>query len=882
MLCGCKYSMWPISVLVLVFTLAGCGGGGGSGDGSIFGTGSDDESNVEARTFRGTVTASRSSAVDSDTNDPFSPLQENNDFQQAQALPANVQLNGFVTLTATGDPQQADDRFADSTDPVDMFSARLTAGQYVSLKISDWNDSVNNVDLDVYRVENDTPELVLWSHDNDEDESIQIAADGDYFIAVSAVAGGSKYLLNIGSLSIASNHRSGNSINFIAGELVVKYRENSFANDRQALQRNSRETGKKNKRAELVKLENKEIYRKALLGERANTYRYITQLNSASYSKLQTLKVLDQMRANADVEYAEPNYRRKPMRVPNDPGYAFQWHYPQINLPQAWDITTGSSSVIVGVIDTGVWLDHEDLSGKLIAGYDFISDAANALDGDGIDADPDDPGDGNGPPGSSSWHGTHVAGIIAARTSNGTGVAGVGWNTRVMPLRALGKDGGSSYDIIQAVRYAAGLSNDSGTLPDSSVDIINLSLGGPDSSSAEEEAFAEARNAGVITVAAAGNEHTGTLSYPASYSGVISVSAVDLQGNFASSYSNYGSAIDVAAPGGELTSDFDGDGYNDGVLSTLVEDDGKVVSAYGFYEGTSMATPHVSGVIALMKAEYAGLTPAKLDSLLSTGQLTSDRGSSGRDDQYGHGLIDALKAVRAAQQEANGNGKTVLYIDPNRIDFSSNQTRQSLEVTKIGNESIAVQSFSDTANWLSVVATDVDSNGLGDYQLSVDRSGLADGVYSATLSFVAGDGAITVVSVTMQVGLVATAGDAGYIYILLLDADTDEFVTQVAMSATAGEYSYQFTDLDAGEYYILAGSDVDNDLIICGEGESCGGYPTLGNFEILDASNGQSGLDFVVGMTNSGLSSQAVSVDVEASTAVRRQRWHEEREVRQR
>ncbi len=887
---GKKYSIHLI--WVLLFLMTACGGGGGSGEEGIFDSGADDsgddsggtDSNAPLGSFSGTITASSISAADSDTNDPFAPFQANDDFASAQPLAANVQLNGYVTLSATGDPLQAGDRFANNADPLDMFSVRLSAGQYVSLSIADWNDNQNNIDLDVYKLENGTPTLVLWSHDNDSDESVQIASDGEYIIAVTASSGASKYLLHIGSVSVASNHYSGNSINFIAGELIVKYKAVQGVNPLSAASTRSASLSKST-RAKLLKLESQPSYHRAFSSQ-TNTYGYLAQANPQSYQKLKTLKALDQLRADPALEYVEPNYIRHAMRVPNDSGYAFQWQYPLINLSQAWDITTGLSSVIVGVIDTGVWLNHEDLLGQLVAGYDFVSDVDSALDGDGIDADPNDPGDGNGPPGSSSWHGTHVAGIIAARTDNNKGVAGIGWNTRVMPLRALGADGGSSYDVIQAARYAARLSNDSGTLPDKRVDVLNLSLGGPDSSAAEEEAFQEVRDAGVIIVAAAGNEHVSSLGYPASYQGVISVSAVDLQGNFASSYSNFGSMIDVAAPGGDLSSDFDGDGYNDGVLSTLVDEGDKTTSAYGFYEGTSMATPHVAGVIALMKAVYPGLTPEKFDSLLSSGQLTNDRGDIGRDDQYGHGLIDALKAVRVAQQEASGSGKTVLYPNPNRVDFSNNLSRQTLQLTKIGDGSVSVQAFSDTAAWLNVSTESVDADGLGDYLLVVDRSALADGAYSATITFEADDGSLAIVVVTMQVGVHSSAGDAGYIYILLVDADTEELVDQRGMSVSDGEYRYQFNAVSSGNYFILAGSDVDNDLIICDPGESCGAYPTLGNQQALSASAGRSGLDFVVGMSSSSLSTTSNTNEpnsgVEARRAYRRQQWPDQETVQRR
>src|SRR5262249_46916766 len=158
----------------------------------------------------------------------------------------------------------------------------------------------------------------------------------------------------------------------------------------------------------------------------------------------------------------------------------------------AWDTTQGSDQVIVAVIDSGILSKHPDLVGKIVPGYDFVRASGNSGDGDGLDSNPEDKGE-------APYHGTLVAGIVAASTDTGLGVAGVGWKTRVMPVRAIGVDGsGTSYDILQAVQYAAGMANDSGHVPTRSADIINLSLGGKSSSAVEQSVFTAVRSKGIF------------------------------------------------------------------------------------------------------------------------------------------------------------------------------------------------------------------------------------------------------------------------------------------------------------------------------------------------------------------------------------------------
>ena len=191
------------------------------------------------------------------------------------------------------------------------------------------------------------------------------------------------------------------------------------------------------------------------------------------------------------------------------------------------------------MIDTDILSNHPDFAGQFVDGVDMIGDSENAGDGDGVDSNPEDEGDGDLGDGSSSFHGTHVAGTVAATTNNSVGVAGVAWDSRIMPVRALGRSGGTSFDIIHSIRYAAGLSNASGVLPTHPADVINLSLGGAGSSQSEADAVTAARDAGVIVIAAACNSGTQDLEYPASCEGMVSVSATN-QTNVLTGYSNFG------------------------------------------------------------------------------------------------------------------------------------------------------------------------------------------------------------------------------------------------------------------------------------------------------------------------------------------------------
>ncbi|MDP3671525.1 MAG: S8 family peptidase [Telluria sp.] len=346
------------------------------------------------------------------------------------------------------------------------------------------------------------------------------------------------------------------------------------------------------------------------------------------------------------VEYAEPDRIMQKMFTPNDPRYAEQWHYYETNgglrLPAAWDKATGAG-INVAVIDTG-YRPHADLSGQFVQGYDFISSATMANDGGGRDTDARDPGDaiiagecGSGVPAqdqSSSWHGTHVSGTIAALTNNGVGVAGVAYRAKIVPARVLGKCGGYTSDIADAIIWSSGGAVSGVPANANKARVINMSLGGAGAcSSSMQSAINGARSRGSVVVVAAGNSNTDASSAnPANCAGVVTVAAVGRSGGRAP-YSNYGSVVDLAAPGGDA---------NGGVLSTL--NSGRTApgsDSYAFYQGTSMATPHVAGVAALMLSKNANLTPDEVESKLKSTARAFPASCSG----CGTGIVNAAGAV---------------------------------------------------------------------------------------------------------------------------------------------------------------------------------------------------------------------------------------------
>jgi serine protease len=364
------------------------------------------------------------------------------------------------------------------------------------------------------------------------------------------------------------------------------------------------------------------------------------------------------------VERAEPDWLLPPQRLSYDPGFSQQWNlrgaaqgYPGgIDAPALWEYFIGAGNTVVAVVDTGV-IPHPDFGSRLLPGYDFVSSASNGNDGNGRDADAGDPGNwttaglcGSGSTAkSSSWHGTHVAGIIAASGDNNIGVAGVDWNVRILPVRVLGRCGGAVSDIVDGIRWAAGLSVPGVPKNPHPAQVINLSLSGYSPTGCQRsyrDAIAEARGQGALLVVAAGNKSNDFENYvPANCDGVMTVVAVDRNGELAS-YSNFSFAGHVAAPGGDMNRH----GAAGGIYSTLGLGDQKLTGyGYGHMDGTSMAAPHVAGIASLAFGLNDQLTGEELRYIIELAAGEFPPWSSCSMIQIcGSGIADALMTAGVA------------------------------------------------------------------------------------------------------------------------------------------------------------------------------------------------------------------------------------------
>ena len=854
----------------------------------------------------GVISVADSARSDSDVNDLASTFVINSSFSRAQLLDVPANVIGYVNTANYGPSGKT----FSAGDPRDYYQFEALGGEVINLILdSPGGTAAGYTDLDMYLYDADN-DLVGYSIGETQYESLMIPlAQGTYYLRVNvwtSSEGAGKYYLSIGAGLTSLGSGWSSDTEFAVGDVIVKERPSktrSVSNIARAAATPSAVRSMGRSGPKLYRY-GQNIGRQSdglTKGARSASLTAPSEIDM----QVATLLAAKELSLDPAVEYAEPNFLRRSTQIPTDERYGIQWHYEQIRLPEAWDITTGSADVKVAVLDTGIFIAHPDLEARLSDdGFDFINNAYNAgdgeevnedsngnglldpgedLDGDGylddgqeIDNDANDPGDGADNPycsesiGSSSFHGTHVAGTIGAETNNdddsedingngiidlgedidsdgiidtagdgvGNGIAGVTWAGEIMNLRVLGCEGGYDFDIANAIRYAAGLENQSGIIVEDPADIANMSLGGGGTSLTLTRAIADATEAGLIIIAAAGNSATELPSYPAAYSNVISVSAT-LDDDSLASYSNYGATVDVSAPGSKIKS----------TLAEFNLDEQKMKASYASYNGTSMAAPHVAGVVSLMKSVYPQMSPSEFDAILLSGEITLDLGEAGRDDLFGAGRMDAAKAVEFVKALADGMRvipvTPVLYLDKSYLNYGKTIGQYSINASNFGNGNLAISSVS-AADAFVTVSEPQENAGIYTYTVGIDRSDLADGIYSSTVSFTSNGGDVDV-SLVFQVmsSNLSSEGDLGNISVILKDINSGAEIPLQIQSAAAGQYSYSIDGVEQGVYEIHSGTDIDNDGVICGIAEACGAYPTLmspatvivnGNVENLDFS----------------------------------------------
>lgn len=842
-----------LTVIVLIFGLAftmGTGGGGGTPP-------------PPGGTASGAIIIGQGHVLDGDTNDPNNPVVDNDNTSQPVLIPSTV--GGYARY---------------STDPRDVYRIKINGPVSIILAIADSDNS----DLDLFLYDLGLTKIAdsigTGPFEIIETDPTQI---GEFLLRVEAISGGSNYVLSLG-VNTASSTGFGPLLGdalmanaeFVSDEIIIK--PAAGATTAQAASTISAMANYFGMEQMAGSTSGPYLMKVSQLGQSPfqaqrsrNDILNSTGIESEEERRRnQTLEIIKMLRKHPSIEYAEPNYIYHFHATPNDEFYDLQWHYDSINLPLAWDITTGSDTVVVGVIDTGVLLDHPDLKDRIlrdgnnnVIGYDFISDDSRDNDENpGIDPNPDDSGDSGLIGVRSSFHGSHVAGTIAASTNNpklgssdGLGVAGVTWQTKIMPLRALGVGGGTNFDIAQSILYAAGEQTVYfPTVPVSTVkaDIINLSLGPsnpnctalPPISTTLKNAIDAALAANVVVVVAAGNDDCDVPTPMSTVDNVISVSAVDFLRQKAP-YSNSGEKIDVAAPGGDSSIDLSGDGRPDGVLSTIAGDSSSPIQyQYAYYQGTSMAAPHVAGVFALMLAVNDTLTPTDFNQLLAdqANPITQDIGSKGPDENFGYGLIDAFQAVNVANSIAGGGGGTpptpgpVLTAFPTLLNFSFTTTLLELTLSNPGDEDLTNVSITVDSPWLSVtlppgltLPTTIlpgNQNAI-DIDVNVNRNLLDDGAYLGNITITSDLPTPMIVPVSMQVQS-NVGGDVGTVYVLVLDPVDFDTLDQTTTSVSRG-YLYQTPRIAEGTYFIAAGTDHNNDGSVCDAGEACGIYRLIDN-----------------------------------------------------
>lgn len=549
-----------------------------------------------------------------------------------------------------------------------------------------------------------------------------------------------------------------------------------------------------------------------------------------------TLAVLSRLAGTPGVSWREPAYRvhslaaplpAPPPVLPNDPQFQAQkWAFDEMHVRDAWNVTVGSTTTVLAIVDTGIRTDNVDLAGAgtnypmdgIDEGFDFVTDVTppgsntGSADGDGLDADPFD----EGTFADDDHHGSHCAGTIGTKGNNTVGLCGINWDCRLMAVRGLGVDGsGSTTDIAEGILYAAKLANSSGTLPDDAAAVINLSLGLSSNSSVIHNAIQSAIAQGCIVCCAAGNNGNGSaVLFPAAFPESIAVAACDIHEDIAT-YSNTGPQLDVTGPGGANTFlDSNGDGWVDEIWSTIGSNQ---IAALA---GTSMACSEVSGVCGLIKSIDPTITQDRMRSLLeatATDLNTSPGTTPGFDVFSGFGLVNVSAAL------------PVLKLSADEVDLGKTGLHTLVQAQNVGGKGSEIiidpNSLNQTVlqgagGWLTTtIAADKKT-----ILLDADRGALANGDQQVQVDVSTNAGSGSFLVDLTQDAAITSPQDVGTVTIQLFGSDGVTLVTSTTANAANG-YAYHLPLVPLGKYFLRAGTDVNQNGVLGEPGELFGAYP---------------------------------------------------------
>jgi len=846
-----------VSAAVLAVSACGGGGSGGSTGGPVSPPPPPPPPPPVTFELSGQVLADPVFEVDGDLNDENDVPLSNNSLVQAQLINSETEIRGYVTRFETN---RAGDNFRQTADPSDFFEASLLAGQVISLSIADFSGTNGDIDLDLYLLDSSGGLVSSSIAFSSQIEQVTVLRDGNYFIEVDAFRGASNYSLTISSGATTTPQNGGQvNVDNMRLDQVVQLRSGANAFSGRLKETNTdgsifqAPSAFDDVRPMIIDPSSLSMaedgpfsldHAEKKLGLTPN------QINDPAYrAKLALLHHIKSSNGEARADVLAPAHV-KTLHASPPPDPLLQWNLPLTEWEEALDdleaVIPNPERPLIAILDSGVFSAHPAIAPVLTDARDFVPET---IDGDGFDGEAEEDVDINDPNPDDcfDFHGTHVASTAVAPTGlseirGRTMVGGLPFADLMMLKLGYNRDPQCRFivgDVAGAIRYAAGLPNSSGQLPDRPADVINMSFGGPEPNPATRAAIRDAVAAGVIIVASAGNDGEESVqfpNYPAAFPDVISVAAIDINADRAP-YSSFYPQVEIAAPGGDGRFDRNGDGLADAIVGGVARPNSGNTDfepRYALYQGTSMAAPHVAAGFALMKSIYPELTSDEAHRLIEEGLLTTDLATPGRDSETGFGLMSFRKMVDVALELRDGGFELPadFRIDPTSVDLGNLSSGTELTVSRSGNPTFTIDSLAFTASnlddtqLLDPVAVEVDAEGFGRYEISIDRSRIQAGSYVAEVIISASDGRTKSVPVTFRIPDASLAAETGPARFALQQLQNGSFETVLEFVVTSGAGAdFTLTDVGEGDFRLIFTTDMDNDGEICDAGEIGGTYP---------------------------------------------------------